>query len=145
MFIQTEHTPNPETLKFLPGRVVMKKGTAFFQKSQKGNPNSPFAKSLFEIDGVEGVFFGSDFITITKNKNATWDIIKPEILGSIMGYYENSEETIVSDEIDQNKDSLKSNEEDSEIVKQIKELIDSRVRPAVAMDGGDIVYESFKD
>jgi len=146
MFIQTEHTPNPETLKFLPGRVVMKKGTAFFQKSQKGAPNSPFAQTLFNIDGVEGVFFGSDFITITKSKNTTWETMKPEILGAIVKYFENQQdESIVSEESLEGKDSLKANKEDSEIVKQIKELIDTRVRPAVAMDGGDIIYDSFKE
>ena len=146
MFIQTEHTPNPETLKFIPGRVVMSKGTAFFQKSQNESPNSPFVQKLFKIDGVEGVFFGSDFITITKSKNTSWDIIKPEILGAIMNYYESGKENIeIEEEHKEEKNSTNSNEEDSNIVKQIKELIDTRVRPAVAMDGGDIVYESFKE
>ena len=145
MFIQTEQTPNPQTLKFLPGRVVMKEGTAFFQNIEDSS-NSPFAKRLFSLDGVEGVFFGSDFITITKSKNTTWETMKPEILGAIVKYFENqADESIVSEESLEGKDSLKANEEDSEIVKQIKELIDTRVRPAVAMDGGDIIYDSFKE
>ena len=143
MFIQTEQTPNPQTLKFLPGKVVMNDGTAFFQNIEEGS-NSPFAKRLFQVDGVEGVFFGSDFITITKNHSVDWQVMKPLILGSIMDHYNSNEETIIKDPTKEN-DSLQSNENDSDIVKQIKELLDTRVRPAVAMDGGDIIYDSFKD
>jgi Fe-S cluster biogenesis protein NfuA len=143
MFIQTEQTPNPQTLKFLPGKVVMKEGTAFFQNVEEGS-NSPFAKRLFELDGVEGVFFGSDFITITKNQSLDWQVMKPLILVSIMDHYNSGDVTINSPK--KNDDtSLKVDENDTDIVKQIKELLDTRVRPAVAMDGGDIVYDSFKD
>ena len=143
MFIQTEYTPNPQTLKFLPGKVVMVDGTAFFQNADEGS-NSPFAKRLFGIDGVEGVFFGSDFITITKNQSIDWQVMKPLVLGSIMDHYNSGDETIT---VTNNKsnNSLKSDENDNDIVKQIKELLDTRVRPAVAMDGGDIIYDSFKD
>ncbi len=143
MFIQTEQTPNPQTLKFLPGKVVMDDGTAFFQNIEESS-NSPFAKRLFDVDGVEGVFFGSDFITITKTQSIDWQVMKPLILGSIMDHYNSGEETIFKDKKNDNK-SLKSDENDDDIVKQIKELLDTRVRPAVAMDGGDIVYDSFKD
>ena len=143
MFIQTEQTPNPQTLKFLPGKVVMDDGTAFFQNIEESS-NSPFAKRLFDVDGVEGVFFGSDFITITKSQSVDWQVMKPLILGSIMDHYNSGEETISKDKKNDNK-SLKSDENDDDIVKQIKELLDTRVRPAVAMDGGDIVYDSFKD
>ena len=143
MFIQTEQTPNPQTLKFLPGKVVMKDGTAFFQNVDEGS-NSPFAKRLFQLDGVEGVFFGSDFITITKSQSIEWQIMKPLILGAIMDHYNSGDETILIDQKKEN-DSLKSDGNDSDIVKQIKELLDTRVRPAVAMDGGDIIYNSFKD
>ncbi len=143
MFIQTEHTPNPQTLKFLPGKVVMEEGTAFFQDVNEGS-NSPFAKRLFEIEGVEGVFFGSDFITITKSQSIDWQVMKPLILGSIMDHYNSGDETIIKNEKAENT-SLKTNENDNDIVKQIKELLDTRVRPAVAMDGGDIIYDSFKD
>ena len=143
MFIQTETTPNPQTLKFLPGKVVMEDGTAFFQNLEEGS-NSPFAKRLFGIDGVEGVFFGSDFITITKSQSIDWQVMKPLILGSIMDHYNSGEETINKTEINLNT-SLESKESDTDIVKQIKELLDTRVRPAVAMDGGDIIYDSFKD
>ena len=143
MFIQTEQTPNPQTLKFLPGKVVMDDGTAFFQNIEESS-NSPFAKRLFDVDGVQGVFFGSDFITITKSQSIDWQVMKPLILGSIMDHYNSGEETISKDKKNDNK-SLKSDENDDDIVKQIKELLDTRVRPAVAMDGGDIVYDSFKD
>ena len=143
MFIQTEQTPNPQTLKFLPGKVVMDNGTAFFQNLQEAD-NSPFAKRLFDIEGVDGVFFGSDFITITKTQSIDWQVMKPLILGSIMDHYNSGKETITMKEQKDNK-SLNKEESDSDIVKQIKELLDTRVRPAVAMDGGDIVYDSFKD
>ena len=143
MFIQTEQTPNPQTLKFLPGKVVMDDGTAFFQNIEESS-NSPFAKRLFDVDGVEGVFFGSDFITITKSQSIDWQVMKPLILGSIMDHYNSGEETISKDKKNDNN-SLKSDENDDDVVKQIKELLDTRVRPAVAMDGGDIVYDSFKD
>ena len=143
MFIQTEQTPNPQTLKFLPGKVVMDDGTAFFQNIEEGS-NSPFAKRLFKIDGVEGVFFGSDFITITKNQTEDWQVMKPLILGSIMDHYNSNEQTITAEQKNHNK-SLQTDENDTDIVKQIKELLDTRVRPAVAMDGGDIIYDSFKD
>ena len=143
MFIQTENTPNPQTLKFLPGKVVMDEGTAFYQNIEESS-NSPFAKRLFDVDGVEGVFFGSDFITITKTQSIDWQVMKPLILGSIMDHYNSGEETISKDEKNDNK-SLKSDDKDDDVVKQIKELLDTRVRPAVAMDGGDIVYDSFKD
>jgi len=144
MFIQTEQTPNPQTLKFLPGRVIMDKGTAFFQNSEEAN-NSPFAKRLFLIEGVEGVFFGSDFITITKSEQLEWQVMKPILLGGIMDHFNSDEETIDKETSTQGLESLKKDNNDTDIVKQIKELLDTRVRPAVAMDGGDIVYDSFED
>lgn len=146
MFIQTEPTPNPLTLKFVPGRVVMKEGTAFFQSISEC-VDSPLAKRLFSIEGVSGVFFGSDFITITQEENFDWQILKPMILGAIMDHYNSGEEVLVQSKSDSKKgDSVlpESEQEDSEIVKQIKELLDSRVRPAVAMDGGDIVFQGFE-
>ena len=144
MFIQTEQTPNPQTLKFLPGRVVMKEGTSFFQNIGEA-VDSPLAKRLFILDGVTGVFFGSDFITITKSENLDWQVIKPAILGAIMDHFNSEEPTINKEVSNKGSESLKTDEGDSDIVKQIKELIDTRVRPAVAMDGGDIIYQSFKD
>ena len=144
MFIQTEQTPNPQTLKFLPGRVVMKEGTAFYQNIDEAL-DSPFAKRLFALEGVQGVFFGSDFITITKSAEIDWQIMKPIVLGSIMDHFNSEEETIDSSVTTKGAESLKENNNDSDIVKQIKELLDTRVRPAVAMDGGDIVYQSFEE
>ena len=143
MFIQTEQTPNPQTLKFLPGKVVMEDGTAFYQNLEEAS-NSPFAKRLFEVDGVNGVFFGSDFITITKSGSLEWQVMKPLVLGSIMDHYNSGDVTINKEEKKDNS-SFKAEDTDTDIVKQIKELLDTRVRPAVAMDGGDIVYDSFKD
>ena len=145
MFIQTEHTPNPQTLKFLPGRVVMGEGTAFFQNKSEST-DSPLAKKLFTVEGVTGVFLGSDFITITKNEDLDWQVLKPIVLGSIMDHYNSGEEIITkafADEVNKSTSSSDTNN-DSDIVKQIKELLDTRVRPAVAMDGGDIVFQSFE-
>ena len=138
MFIQTEQTPNPQTLKFLPGKVVMDEGTAFYQNIDEAF-NSPFARRLFNVDGVEGVFFGSDFITITKSAEKEWHVLKPAIPGVIMEHMTTGL-PIISDNL---PDPAEPGEEDSEVVGQIKELIETRVRPAVAQDGGDIVFEGF--
>jgi len=144
MFIQTEQTPNPQTLKFLPGKVVMDLGTAFFETIEESS-ESPLANRLFGVEGVKGVFLGSDFITITKDSDTDWQIIKPALLGAIMDHYSSGEKTINNKEDKQSNKSLDQNSNDSGVVKQIKELLDTRVRPAVAMDGGDIVYENFED
>ena len=141
MFIQTEITPNPSTMKFIPGRVVLKEGTAFY-KNKKEATDSPFALRLFSYENVEGVFFGTDFITITKNADIEWDIIKPIILGLINEHYASNEPT-VSKKSEQDSKNKKA-DQDSDIVKKIKELIDTRVRPAVAMDGGDIIFDDYK-
>ena len=146
MFIQTEQTPNPQTLKFLPGRVVMEEGTSFFQNESESK-NSPLGKRLFSVDGVKGVFFGSDFITITKKEDVDWQILKPMILGSIMDHYNSGEKVIIENSTDKNSNlkNLTDDTNDTEVVKQIKEILDTRVRPAVALDGGDIVYQNFED
>ena len=141
MFIQIESTPNPLTLKFLPGRTVTKGGTIFYQNESEVL-NSPFAKRMFAVDGVNSVFFGSDFITITKDEDLDWQVLKPMVLGAITDHYNSGEETVI--ETPDLKKSEELNENDSDIVKQIKELLDTRVRPAVAMDGGDIVYKKFE-
>ena len=127
-------------------RVLDPEGTAFFQSISEC-VDSPLARRLFSIEGVSGVFFGSDFITITQEENFDWQILKPMILGAIMDHYNSGEEVLVQSKSDSKKgDSVlpESEQEDSEIVKQIKELLDSRVRPAVAMDGGDIVFQGFE-
>ena len=144
MFIQTEQTPNPQTLKFLPGKVVMDQGTAFYQNIDEAE-NSPFARRLFLLEGVEGVFFGSDFITITKSNSFEWQVIKPSVLGGIIDHFNSDDVTVEKTAINQSENNLKESENDSDIVKQIKELLDTRVRPAVAMDGGDIIYNDFAD
>ena len=142
MFIQTEFTPNPQTIKFIPGRVVMNDGTAFF-KSKEEATDSPFAQRLFDIEEVKGVFFGSDFVTITKDENVEWQTLKPIVLGAIVDHY-NSGQVTIQDKEKAQKISESSGEE-TDLVKQIKELLDTRVRPAVASDGGDIVFKSFED
>ena len=139
MFIQTEQTPNPSTLKVLPGRVVMEKGTMDFASPDAAVP-SPLAKRLFAIEGVERVFFGSDFVTVTKEANLDWQILKPSILGGIMEHY-TSGEPVVSE----SGEAVAAAEDDDDVVAQIKELLDTRVRPAVAQDGGDIVFQDFRD
>jgi Fe-S cluster biogenesis protein NfuA len=140
MFIQTEQTPNPSTLKFLPGRVVMEKGTLDFADTGSAK-TSPLARRLFAIEGVERVFFGSDFVTVTKAADKDWQIMKPSILGGIMEHY-TSGEPVVSAEASAEGDA---GVEDDEIVAQIKDLLETRVRPAVAQDGGDIIFQDFRD
>ena len=140
MFIQTEETPNPATLKFLPGQTVLGTGTANFSEGDNLE-NSPIAKKLFEVEGVVGVFLGSDFITITKSDNFLWEHIKPALLGTIMDFIQSGEEII-------NENSTATMHQiqdgpDSEIVKKITDLLDTRVRPAVAQDGGDITFQSY--
>ena len=139
MFIQTEDTPNPLTIKFLPGKEVMKSGTADF-KSKDLSQNSPLASRLFDIEGVDGVFLGSDFISVTKKENEEWFSLKPSILGKIMEHYASGESVLLV-----NSSDLSDETNDSETVQQIKKLLETRVRPAVAMDGGDIQFESFED
>ena len=143
MFIQVEPTPNPLTLKFLPGRTVAKEGTIFY-KNESEAANSPFAKRMFAVDGVNSVFFGSEFITITKDKDLDWQVLKPMVLGAITDHYNSGEETVIESFNQKKPEELNDNQNDSDIVKQIKELLDTRVRPAVAMDGGDIVYQKFE-
>ncbi len=139
MFIQTESTPNPLTLKFIPGVAVMNQGTAFFTDRESAK-RSPLATELFNIENVNAVFLGSDFVTITKAEEAAWEILKPSILTAITEHFVAGRK-VIQDETA----AASSSGEDTEIVKQIKELIDTRVRPAVAQDGGDIIYKDFKD
>jgi len=147
MFIQTERTPNPATLKFLPGREVMgEAGTADFRDGQAAAV-SPLAEALFELPEVEGVFFGSDFVTVTKSEDADWQQLKPQVLGVIMQHF-TSGAPLVKEGAEIAAPSEQASEEasgDSEVVAQIKSLINEKVRPAVARDGGDIVYHGFKD
>jgi Fe-S cluster biogenesis protein NfuA len=140
MFIQTEQTPNPATLKFLPGQVVLEKGTADFpDASQAGK--SPLAKGLFAIDGVKGVFLGHDFVTVTKEDGRDWSTLKPHVLAAIMDHFLSGIPALSSGE----QETAKPSGPVSEVEEQIRTLIDERVRPAVAQDGGDITFERFED
>jgi len=143
MFIQTEQTPNPATLKFLPGRAVLASGTADFTGAEDAAGRSPLASRLFEVDGVVAVFFGADFITITKSSDKEWHVLKPAILGAIMEHMTTGLPILSDVPVDDAASA--ATEEDSEVVGQIKELIETRVRPAVAQDGGDIVFEGFDE
>ena len=149
MFIQTEETPNPATLKFIPdGHVVLKNGTAEFKNQKQAESKSPLALQLFTITGVEAVFFGHDFITITKSGNAVWKYLTSEIQAVIMDFFLTGKEPMFENKENENSNEINKNlpeEGDSEIVKQIKELIEIKVRPAVAMDGGDIIFHSFEN
>jgi Fe-S cluster biogenesis protein NfuA len=143
MFIQTEATPNPATLKFLPGRTVLPSGTLDMRDRAEAQ-SSPLAERLFDINGVSGVFFGSDFITVTK-ADREWQQLKPAILGAIMEHFMSGAPLVRTDgavpaEADEFYDAA-----DAETVATIKELIETRVRPAVANDGGDITFRGFKD
>lgn len=141
MFIQTESTPNPATLKFLPGQTVLELGTADFPSVEAGM-KSPLASRIFATGNVTGVFFGTDFVTVTKDEAAQWDHIKPGILGAIMEHYQ-SGAAVMEGEVAAGGGHAEHTGEDGDIVRQIKELLDSRVRPAVAQDGGDITFHGF--
>jgi Fe-S cluster biogenesis protein NfuA len=142
MFIQTEQTPNPATLKFLPGCTVMETGTANFPE-RGAAARSPLAEHLFQLPEVSGVFLGTDFITVTKNGDSEWHQLKPAVLAAIMEHFTAGRPVIIGGPSEVPAGA--ANEEDDEIVSQIKELLETRVRPAVAMDGGDITFEDFAD
>jgi Fe-S cluster biogenesis protein NfuA len=142
MFIQTESTPNPATLKFLPGRAVLGEGAADFPTLASAE-KSPLARRLFEIDGVGGVMFGTDFITVTKAKG-DWPQLKPIILGAIMEHFTQGLPVIDGEAAAPAAPREEYDPADQEIVDQIKELLETRVRPAVAQDGGDIVFRGFE-
>ncbi len=141
MFIQTESTPNPATLKFLPGQTVLSTGTADFP-SPEGASASPLASRIFAVSGVAGVFFGHDFVTVTKATEIEWDHIKPAILGAIMEHFQ-SGQPVMAGEATAPSGHAEHSGPDADVVNIIKELLDTRVRPAVAQDGGDITFHGF--
>jgi Fe-S cluster biogenesis protein NfuA len=150
MFIQTEATPNPATLKFLPGKVVLAEGTADFRDAETARTSSLLAGNLFDVPGVVGVFYGYDFVTITKTETHDWQHLKPAILGAIMEHFMSGQPVMASaTRIAENAVDAEGEEfydkEDEEIVLTIKELLDTRVRPAVAQDGGDITFRGFEN
>lgn len=140
MFIQTESTPNPATLKFLPGQTVLDLGTADFPSAEAA-AKSPLAQRIFAAGGVTGVFFGTDFVTVTKADSVDWPHIKPQILGAIMEHYQSGQPVIAGEGAAGGH--AEHTGEDGDVVRQIKELLDTRVRPAVAQDGGDITFHGF--
>lgn len=145
MFIETEGTPNPATLKFLPGRDVMGTGTADFASPSLA-ARSPLALALFDLPGITRVFLGSDFITVTKAGDMDWPALKPQVLGVIMEHFVAGRPAVEASEDGMDDDLIEDvAPEDMEIVAQIKELLDTRVRPAVASDGGDIVFRGFRE
>lgn len=139
MFIQTEDTPNPATLKFLPGRAVMASGSADFPDVEAAAV-SPLARRLFDVENVEGVFLGSDFVSVTKGEAGDWRLMKPALLGVIMEHFI-AGRPVIEGTGTATEESFEA--EDAEVVAQIKELLDTRVRPAVAGDGGDIVFRAY--
>jgi Fe-S cluster biogenesis protein NfuA len=141
MFIQTEETPNPNTVKFLPGKPVMEKGVAEFKTFEEA-ASSMLAQKLMGLDGVVGVFYGADFISVTKLEMAEWEAIKTRVMAAIMDHYMTGL-PLFREGMDPS-DQVQDNSDDDELTAQIKELLDTRVRPMVAMDGGDIVFNRFE-
>lgn len=142
MFIQTETTPNPATLKFLPGREVLGQGSADIKTAEEAAQRSPLAAKLFGVAGVTGVFLGQDFVTVTKAEDQDWHLMKPALLGAIMEHF-TSGAPVLSQAAGAAHGAAGG--ENAEIVNQIIELLDTRVRPAVAQDGGDIVFDRFEE
>ncbi|OEL30771.1 NifU-like protein 4, mitochondrial [Dichanthelium oligosanthes] len=141
MFIQTQSTPNPQSLMFYPGKPVMEVGSSDFPNARAAM-TSPLAKALFGIDGVTRVFFGSDFVTVTKSEETSWDYLKPEVFAAIMDFYSSGQPLFLDSNAAASMDTA-IHEDDSEIVAMIKELLETRIRPAVQDDGGDIEYRGF--
>ncbi len=139
MFIQTETTPNPLTLKFIPGVPVMGQGGTAFYTDATAATHSPLALALFDIPDVRAVFLGSDFVTVTRAESSSWEVLKPSLLTTIMEHFVSGGKTNTK------AAEAVSYDDDDEVVKQIRELIDTRVRPAVAQDGGDIIYKGFEE
>ena len=141
--IQTEHTPNPNTLKFLPGKEVSNAGPVEFLKNEK-NIRVPLADKILSLQGTTMVFFGKDFITVKKESNLEWDDLKHEIISEINDHYLLGNNVVIEKNFEKKDVNLKNNES-SDIINKIKEVLDSKIRPAVARDGGDIIFKSFED
>lgn len=142
MFIQTQETPNPDSLKFVPGVSVLEKGNTIDFPNSQAAYCSPLAKLLFRIDGVKGVFYGSDFITVSKEEDAEWVVLKPEIFAVIMDFFASGLPVLTEEK---KQEDTEINGQDDETVMMIKELLDSRIRPTVQEDGGDIVFMGYED
>ena len=144
MFIQTEATPNPNTMKFLPGQEVLGSKTAFFTDKENAK-QSPLASALFVLPDIRAIFFGGDFVTVTKTEASNWEILKPQILTTVMEHFQSGLPLMREATPEKKTDTANYSESDQEVVDQIKELLETRVRPAVAQDGGDIIFHSYKD
>lgn len=144
MFIQVEETPNPNSLKFYPGEPILESGTIDFQDKVTASLKSPLAKSLFRIKGVKSVFFSQEFITVTKDDDDAleWKVLKPQIFSAIMIFY-TMKQPVLFDEPELDANAI--NEDDSEIVKEIKQLIEDRIRPTIQEDGGDLAFVAYED
>ncbi len=147
MFIQTERTPNPATLKFIPGRAILESGAVDFPQASAAEGVSPLAMGLFDVDGVDGVFLGTDFITVTKSDDQDWKQLKPHVLAALMQHFSSGAPVLL-----QGADIAASGPreadiapENAEVVEQIKVLLDEKVRPAVAQDGGDITFHDYRE
>ena len=143
MFIETETTPNPDTLKFLPGRVVLAQGTADFPSAESAHGKSLLAANLFKIEAVERVFFGYDFVSVSKAETSEWPALKPAILGTLMEHFTAALPIMQESQHQQPQEQPQASDEEREIVTKISELLETHVRPAVARDGGDITFHSF--
>jgi NFU1 iron-sulfur cluster scaffold homolog, mitochondrial len=137
MFIQTEITPNPNSLKFLPGKSVSNHGS--FEITKKDETNNELIRNLLSVNGVESIFLGSDFISVNKNNNASWDEIKHIVISLINDFYSSGKKSVVEKSLNEETENLE------EIEKKIVKILDQKIRPAVAKDGGDIKFKEFKD
>jgi len=141
--VETEHTPNPDTLKFLPGKKVSEIGSVEFLKNDK-NIKVPLASKILSLDGAIMVFFGADFITVKKEKNLKWEDLKHSVISEINDYYSDGKDVVIKKNLKEASDNLKS-DSSNEVINKINEILDSKIRPAVARDGGDIKFKSFND
>ena len=142
MFIETENTPNPDTLKFVPGRTVLEMGSANFTDAEDA-ARSPLALALFGLAGVAGVFLGHDFVTVSKASSADWSDVKPLVLSELMQFFASGTPVIAAGDVDDT--SVEGAEADADIIAQIETLLDEKIRPAIAQDGGNIAFRGFKD
>lgn len=143
MFIETEFTPNPDTLKFLPGQILLENGTANFTDPNDASA-SPLAEAMFAVPAVTGVFIGYDFVTVSKSTEEEWEGLKPTVLAALMQFFASGAPILHFSEAEKTS-TVDEDEADADIIEQIKTLLDEKVRPAVAGDGGDIIYHGFKE
>ena len=137
MFVQTENTPNPNSLKFLPGKAVSNNGS--YEITKRDETSNELVRNLLAINGVEGIFLGEDFITVNKTESTSWDEVKHIVISLINDFYSSGREYVIKNDLNENKQNLK------EVEKKIIQILDQKIRPAVAKDGGDIKFKDFRD